>query len=753
MSRKKKKPKRKQTRSGKGPVYMPMPRLFREDLTDEQRRDAIAELARSFTEERDTAFATIERFVSQFDPFHALSVLSAYGLSIDLTKDGISAGNSQDKKVNQDHVELLQALILQNDAENLPRKTPRPPDIQELWDALIDLGRGFDLSRLRPLDSDNDADAITLLQEKIRGNTRAIRNWGYYHQVKDIGSRLLAPLDDKLQLTLGFSGTELTTVLDSLVRGNEARINVHRKKFFGAINKPNLREMVAAYAEAMPTADCSRLLDHFTEHKFTLQQVKAFLLAHSDFALVDCFTHEAFEVADRSGVAPERVKAIFQALGMAPGDLKGRDPKKFVLDNPVWTSPWILLSEDSIFACIPQTALSFLFEVVGRLTASHEQLKNAWHDRRAGFLEEDIATSLSKALPGASIYRNVEWKVPDKNQNGETDLLVVLDSIAIIVEAKSGAVSEQSKRGAPDRLRSEIRTLLESPALQSQRLLTAIEANRSGQSGLILSQDIDLSTAKYIMRLSVTLEDFSTIQSNIGKLQKLGLISKEIVPAPTICLADLHSIIEILDMPAMFLHYLHRRMQLEGRFSHDADELDLLGLYLMNGLLFGAKETDGTHITLYRMSEKVDCYMMSLSEGITTPKPRRNLSDLWTSILDRVIQVQYPRWAEIVIALLDIDDHGQKLLRREIRTLVKKHRYQKTTPFLNTLVYIPDGVGRTAVAVVVLPHANIAHRRDAAQAAAVRAFRDTRPTRCLVLVYDADGPTFPYNFLILADRL
>ena len=750
---KRKKSKSKPKRSHDGPVFSPMPRLFREDLSDGERRDAINAMAKSFADARDKAFATIGRFVSNFDPLHALSVLAAYGLSIDVTKDGIRASEAKRDKIHQDHVELLQALVLQKTAGDWPRQQPRPPDTQELWDALIELGHGFDLSRLRPLDMKNESDALVMLQEKIRGNTRAVRNWGYYHQVKDIGHRLLAPLDERMRSVLGFAGTELIAVLDSLVRANEARINEHRTKFFGAIGKPSVPEMVSAYAEAMPAADCSGLLDYFTRSNFSLQQAKAMLLAHSELALEDCFTHEAGEVSARSGVAVDQVKAIFQALGMLPGELNGRAPKLFLLDNPVWTSPWIALSEDTIFACIPQTGFSFLFEIVERLVESNEQLKVAWHDRRAAFLEADVAATLSKALPGAAVYQNLEWRVSGTERHGETDALMILDSIAIIVEAKSGAVSTHSKRGAPDRLKSEIRELLESPALQSQRLLAAMEEHRTGESELIFSEHVDLSMVRYVMRMSVTLEDFSTIQSDIGKLQALGLVSKDVAPVPTLCLADLHTLVEILDTPMMFLHYLHRRMHLEGKFSHEADELDLLGTYQMNGLLFGCKETNGTRITFYRMSEKIDRYMMSLSEGIRVEKPRRRLDGPWAGILERVLQVRSHRWPEIAIMLLDVDDRGQKALARDIRALVKKHRYQKTTPYLNILVYLPDGVGLSAIAAVVLRKETIAHRQEVAMAAARRSFEDPRPTRCLVLVYDANAPTFPYNQLMLADRL
>ena len=730
-----------------------MPRLFRDDLTDDERREAIEAMAKSFSDARDKAFATIGRFVSRFDPLHALSVLAAYGLSTNVTKDGVRASEAKKDKIHQDHVELLQAFVLQTAAGDWSSQPPRPPDIQELWDALIELGHGFDLARMRPLDMENESDALAMLQEKIRGNTRAVRNWGYYHQVKDIGHRLLAPLDEKLRSVLGFAGTELIAVLDSLVRANEARINEHRRKFFGAIGKPNVAEIVCAYAEAMPETDCSGLLDYFARNDFSLQQAKALLLAHSELALEDCFTHEAGEVSARSGVAVDQVKTIFRALGLVPGELNGRSAELFLLDNPVWTSPWIALSEETIFACIPQTAFSFLFEIVERLVAPSEPLKMAWHDRRAAFLEADVAATLSKALPGAAVYGNIRWRVSGTERQGETDTLAVLDSVAIIVEAKSGSVSAHSRRGAPDRLKSEIRELLESPALQSQRLLAAMEEHLAGKSELVLSEQVDLSKIRYIMRMSVTLEDFSTIQSDIGKLQALGLVSKDVEPVPTLCLADLHTLVEILDVPVMFLHYLHRRMHLEGKFSHDSDELDLLGTYLMNGLLFGNKETDGTRITFYRMSEKIDRYMMSLSEGIRIAKPGRLLDGPWAGILERVLQVRSHRWPEVAIMLLDVDDRAQKTLARDIRELVKKHRYQKTTPYQNILVHLPDGVGLSAIAAVVLRKETIAHRQEVARAAAERSFEDPRPTRCLVLVYDANAPTFPYNHLMLADRL
>ncbi len=730
---------------------MAMPPLFGHQATAQQIRDGISEMALDFSSRRDKALATVEEFASRFDPFRALAVLAAYGLSSSVGADGVETKRSPDK-VGQDHVELFQALALRRGIGQLSTLVADPSDTQRLWDALIELGHCFDLSRLRPLEPENEADAIVLLQEQIRGRTRAIRNWGYYHQVKDIGRRLLASIDGQLLSNLGFTGSDLVVTLDTLVRRNESRINEHRRKFFSVFRASNADEMISSYVRLMAPPDSDSLAEQMHGLQLNKRQAQAFLLHHSEFDLVSCFTHTSQEISIHSGVEPQYVTSIFAALGVAPGHLSDLDPTKFLLDNPIWTSPWILLPNGSIFACIPQTGLSFLFEIIERLVGPHEQLRRSWHRRRAEFLEEDIAYKFAKALPGARIHRNLEWKLADGDQHGETDLLVLFDSLAIVVEAKSGLISELSKRGAPERLKSQIRDLLEAPSLQSQKFLAAAQAHKSGQISLITSETIDLSKVRRFLRLSITLSDFNTIQSNIGKLQQLGLITKDLVPAPTMCLADLDTVMEILDEPAGFLHYLHRRADLEGKFAHESDELSLLGLYLTNGLLLGRKETDGTLLIFHEMSRAVDRYMTSLSEGILTKKPKRSMTTLWECALDRITATRAYGWSESAVALLDIDDYGQRLVMQGIKKLAKKHRYQKTTPFVNSLTYLPDGSATSAIAAVMLFDDDGTRRDHAAQSIAAHVFRNPRANRCLILGYSAKAPIFPFNFLLLVDR-
>jgi hypothetical protein len=104
-----------------------------------------------------------------------------------------------------------------------------------------------------------------------------------------------------------------------------------------------------------------------------------------------------------------------------------------------------------------------------------------------------------------------------------------------------------------------------------------------------LHVDIDLAAIKEIHRLSITLEDFSTIQSNLKEIEKTGLIPGDFARAVTISLSDLKVVLDILDNPVERMHYLQRRRAIQENWNYLGDELDLLGLYVSTGLNVGAE--------------------------------------------------------------------------------------------------------------------------------------------------------------------
>jgi hypothetical protein len=722
-----------------------------QNLTSEERLDAAKALGQKFSDERNASFEAVLAIVGSHDPLHLLSVLSTYGLTKQSGADSVIHPNLNNC-INQSHVELVQALTL-HVADN---ETPRPPAptrvIQDLWNHLVVLGRAFDMSALGKRIGD-ETDALFIMQQRMRMSTRGVRNWGYYSQVLSISRALLEPLDEYFKRTLGFHGSCLVALGNYMIRTIEDRVNARRSYIFEVLRKDSLEELARAFQAAFPDTEPTDLLTVLTDRGFELESARNMLLSYSDLSLSDCFAFSIAELAVALKEPEEEVAALLEAISQSPGALNSRDPHMFFLDNPVWLAPAIRLEDGTFFCCMPQVLLSFVFEIIESLVRPYDDLAIRWQSRRSEYLEEEIEKVFTHTLPGALVWRGVKWSLSGDSTQWETDLLVVFDSILLVVEAKSGAVSASAKRGAPDRLRREVRDLLETPSLQSQRFVDALEAQLHGGATLTISHGVNLSAVKYVLRLSVTLENFCAIQSNLGALQAIGLIAKEVRPAPTLCLADLHTVCHILDRPSLFLHYLHRRMHLEGHFNHIADELNLLGCYLENGLLFGDAETDQRPIFFHRMLMKVHRYMMSRDEGTVLAKPTKKFTPWWVAMIELLEERQFPRWTEAVIALLDVDNRAQKELKANLKRLVRRHRFDNgRRPYQNAMIYIHGGLALTAAVVVVTTKTNDERRCDIASNVMASAFKDPRPSRCVLIGVNADAPQHPYNFLMVSDR-
>ena len=130
----------------------------------------------------------------------------------------------------------------------------------------------------------------------------------------------------------------------------------------------------------------------------------------------------------------------------------------------------------------------------------------------AVYLEDKTEQLLRQALPGAELVRGAEWRIGAVDY--ETDLVARIDRTAVIVEAKSAAVSAPALRGAPERVKRHIRDLVTDPSEQSARLQDLIRQATDGDTdarAALSTIELDFTGVERVVRISVTLEDFSTL--------------------------------------------------------------------------------------------------------------------------------------------------------------------------------------------------------------------------------------------------
>ena len=171
----------------------------------------------------------------------------------------------------------------------------------------------------------------------------------------------------------------------------------------------------------------------------------------------------------------------------------------------------------------------------------------------------------------------MKWTVD--GQQFESDALVVIDRVVLIAEAKSHHLTPEGLRGAPARMKRHVQDLILEPSLQSARLESLIATAQAGDvsaTALVSDLGIEPRSVDHIMRISVTLDDLGVLSSAERDFKEVGWIPNDHLLAPTMHIADLICITDILDNPLLLLHYLSERTYLQKTFKLFGDELDFL---------------------------------------------------------------------------------------------------------------------------------------------------------------------------------
>jgi hypothetical protein len=313
---------------------------------------------------------------------------------------------------------------------------------------------------------------------------------------------------------------------------------------------------------------------------------------------------------------------------------------------------------------------SHVFRIIERL-ATEAGLRVDLESRRAVYLEDQLLKILKKGLPRAKLCPSVTWRWGD--EQFETDLLAIIDRTVLIAEAKSARLTASGLRGAPDRVKRHVEDLIVNPSVQSERLEGLIAEARKGDAeadAVVRKLGIDPAIVDQVIRISVTLDDFSVLSSAESDLKEIGWVPVSHKLAPTILVADLVCIVDILDSPLLLLHYLSERVHLQKSFRLLGDELDFLGLYLETGFNIAGLRQENTTFSPTGMSAQLDRYYESRDAGINLPKPKARLSHLFAQTIEKLDNERPLGWTTAGLHFLSVaDPNEQKNIQTKLATL------------------------------------------------------------------------------------
>lgn len=261
-------------------------------------------------------------------------------------------------------------------------------------------------------------------------------------------------------------------------------------------------------------------------------------------------------------------------------------------DNPLRTNPVIDTGRGTFMLVHDALILPAVRENLEQeLKALPEwELYQKW---RGTLLENLGQVAFEKILPGASTYASFDYFIPANKREAEGrpsgytkkvegDILLVVDDVAVIVEAKAVAITPESRAGQTRRLRRDLTGIITKASEQAARLQQRIE--NDGGIRLHRSAWLDLAHVREIHTVALSLEDLSGVATATSDLVAAGLIDVDQIPW-VVSIHDLQVIAQLIARPAEFLLYLRRRRDPETSVAYAAaDELDLFLYFYEAGL-------------------------------------------------------------------------------------------------------------------------------------------------------------------------
>ncbi len=606
----------------------------------------------------EDAFEELLEYVERFDPIKLLSQLSLTHLFV---PGDAFIDETHDTRRWPVRIKFLAGLLL-------TRKFPSNCDpevtgqtlerVEELVDsyytALMCEGRLF------PDKSGSDSKPDQILGS-IRNYALWVRGEAYQHQYYDMARGIYGPHEAWFRSALGFTINEVIVAVEALSGEYERRITARR-------------ETALKHAEELV-----KKLGLTGEDK---EQSKVQFACHLLFSCSDellAFTPE--ELSALAGLpwqgCIQILKRLSQEFGyrnslfantfcdpnVAPWDYNTLYERPFIRHGGRY---WMILSP------VIQTVVltTFYFDLM-----QDEAYRPTFEKARGRWLESKTADYLRRVFDDEEVLLNPLY--PDGNELA--DVLVLHDRKLLIFQCKSKGLTFQARMGTnAQQLKADLGKAVKDAFDQGVKARKYL----LGEPQPVLRFEdhdhklqIDRSQVNGVFIVNITaapLQNLTTRWANVNP--HLGLFTKGDYPW-SLSLANLDVLTEILPTPAHFLHFATRRLAIEQapRGIH-ADEMDLLGTYLTQGLDFERSEfEEAARIRLSGMSHTIDKFMFEKHIlGHSVAKPSPVMPPGFTELVTGITTLSAAYGVDVAMVLLDFSSNDRRLFVEKVNLLKER---------------------------------------------------------------------------------
>ena len=705
------------------PTFVTFQDLDSDEIAEGRKRGAVA------AEEVTSSLSEMHRIMGSLDQVELLARL-AFLMIVGI--QNFETG-SEGPHISVHELELLQLLALSHPRSAEADHMALSETVHQLIGHARKYTSAFRDQALRRLEDDGAKNRFEAILERIRTTTHTVRGPRHAYQTRAYLRDFAGELDARFLADLGFAASDLITVIDGFLFAVGDRLAALRAAHRRWMRATTAEQCLALILEDNPQFAGHAIIAYLKAEPRPFDEVKAALFAIFEEQYRAVFRLELPRGEDdRTGALRSYLHSI--SLGfdeIHPGALD-----RLPLVNAVRGKPILRINDGEYYLFGTQTLFSHLVEMMEELAEPHPGLRKACKNFKARWLERKLEALLRAAFPDGEIVANAKWH-DAAGKEGETDAIVSIDQTLAIFEAKSGKITPPARRGAKDRLKREIGELLVEPSRQSARLVSTLRASRAPFPIRLPSGPaaIDPAPVREVIRVNILFDTLGPLTASTNQLVEAGFIAAGEPMAPSMSIFELETLLELLPDQISRLHYLRRRAELERDARFEADEMDLIALYLESSFCLADLGPGLWGFSIYGWSDRVA--RLYDHEGRRPGKPVvLKRTAFWSELLSVLERRHQPGWTRFGYRLSNVAYRDQWAVQRNRDAIAKRARRVKRGQAVNTGVYSTDGSKKLVIGLCVgkdvSPFGIEAHATTTARAITETAGAD----ECLVLYWD-----------------
>lgn len=621
------------------------------------------------------SYNELKQFIFRLDPIKLLSQLTLTYLFV---PEGEFIEEGEEPIKWSRWIEFLTGCLITQPYSNDLKKDIDGRHLEKLEKLLDQYFRNLNTSLITSKSTKKKSDLnIERVIFSAKNYSLYVRGESYPHKLIELAKDLYSKHDNWFKQSLGFTIDEAIHLYKSITAEYNRRVD--------EVKQRTKREAKKKVNELIKTGK-------YLEKERQELEVKlgCYLYFHNSDVILS-FTLE--ELSNFSKVSKKICKKYLNRLSQAFGYQNPNFKNTF---QNAFSAPWdyntvyerpLIHYEDKYFVPIPSVFPSVLFYTFHYDLIGDSNYENNYNEARGKWLEKRTANAFKKLFAPEEILLNPNY--PDGTELA--DVLILRDRKIFIIQCKSKQLTYEAKIGDSfDKLKDDLEKGIKDAFSQASRARDYINNTNEPK---ILTPDsilvIDRKQVTDIFLVSVTLGHFQNLATRLANINPaLGLFKDKEYPW-AISIFDLEIINELIDCPSMFIHYTKQRLKIEQtNFELMADEIDLLGVYLEQGLDFKTKAFEGMNgVALSGFSLGIDRYMFEKYElGKDVEKPKQKIPQDFEDYIIELEKLDSSYKTDCIMRLLDLGYQGREFFVNTVEQTKEKTKNDEQLHSFSTVI-------------------------------------------------------------------